>query len=539
MLFNVYRTIKVSKNWILIAFLLIVSVSNAQKYAYNWNFGCNAGITFKNGAPEYFNGSALCTMEGCSSISDANGDIMFYSDGLTVYNRNNQIMLNGTGLLGNISSTQSSIIVPKPGSNRYFYIFTVPELDEWYGLRYSLVDMELDGGLGGLVNDQKNVFLQANVAEKLGAIRQANNIDYWIVVHERDSRKFRIFSLTDQGINPVPVTQEIGSYYPSGAAQVGYLRFSHDGQYLACAVRYPGDFVEIYNFDRATAGISNPVKILNAIHPYGLEFSPKNQFLYFGLEALSKVFQVDLRSHDSLTIVNSTLLVHQFSTWLGAFQLGLDGKIYISETTKHYLHSIDYPDSLGYGCHISENTLFLNTGEARLGLPTFVGGFLIDSIDFSYNDTCYLDSTSFVYADSLSTDSILWCFNDPLTLDNNYSRLMAPIHCFSSVGSYLVILKVYRGGEVTNVEKLVHIVSVPSNILGGDLVVCNAGEVTLSTNCPYSSYLWNTGCTERDLVVNASGVYTVVVTNASGCVGVDEVVVAFNGQLSPIAIKHY
>src|SRR4051812_40044168 len=81
----------------------------SQHQTDNWFFGVNAGINFSTGAAVDFNGSALNTTEGCSSMSDAAGNVLFYTDGVSVWNKNNQVMPNGTGLLGSTSSTQSAL----------------------------------------------------------------------------------------------------------------------------------------------------------------------------------------------------------------------------------------------------------------------------------------------------------------------------------------------------------------------------------------------------------------------------------------------
>src|SRR5262245_2759871 len=97
--------------------LLIISVSllNAQKRANVWYFGTNAGVNFNSGSPVAITG-ALNTWEGCASMSDKNtGQILFYTDGVTVYNKNHVTMTNGSGLYGYSSTTQSAVIVPKPG----------------------------------------------------------------------------------------------------------------------------------------------------------------------------------------------------------------------------------------------------------------------------------------------------------------------------------------------------------------------------------------------------------------------------------------
>src|SRR4051794_25995354 len=109
---------------LLITAILAISVSLNAQQGNVWYFGFNAGVNFNTNPPSYLLDGALYTNEGCASISDMNGNIILYTDGRTVYNRNHQPMPNGTGLHGNESSTQSAVVVPKPGSTHLYYVFT-------------------------------------------------------------------------------------------------------------------------------------------------------------------------------------------------------------------------------------------------------------------------------------------------------------------------------------------------------------------------------------------------------------------------------
>lgn len=113
-------------------FILIMFSSLAvqsQGPANNWYFGGGAGINFNTSPPTILNDGRLNTLEGCASISNDEGQLLFYTDGTTVYNRSGNIMENGTGLLGDQSSTQSAIIIPQPLSTTVYYIFTVDVLE--------------------------------------------------------------------------------------------------------------------------------------------------------------------------------------------------------------------------------------------------------------------------------------------------------------------------------------------------------------------------------------------------------------------------
>ena len=144
-----------------------------QSETSNWYFGNGAGITFNtDGSVTPLSNGKLNTFEGCASISNGFGGLLFYTDGIIVYNQDHAIMENGTGLFGDPSSTQSALIVPKPGEPDIFFIFTVDtkieEEDPDRGLNYSTIDMSMNGGKGRVI--QKNIPLLADCSEKITAV---------------------------------------------------------------------------------------------------------------------------------------------------------------------------------------------------------------------------------------------------------------------------------------------------------------------------------------------------------------------------------
>ena len=137
--------------------LLFCKICSAQNEGNIWYFGFGAGLDFNSGTAVPISGSQLSTREGCASISDASGDVLFYTDGMTVYDKSHGVMSNGTGLFGSDFSTQSAIILKKPQSANLYYIFTVD--DKWGnhgGLSYSEIDISLNGGLGAVTNLKKH-----------------------------------------------------------------------------------------------------------------------------------------------------------------------------------------------------------------------------------------------------------------------------------------------------------------------------------------------------------------------------------------------
>src|SRR5690606_37535744 len=162
------------------------AMAMAQGPANNWYFGANAGITFNTSPPSSLFDGKLNTLEGCATISDDEGQLLFYTDGTTVYNRNGDIMENGTGLLGDQSSTQSAIIIPQPLSTTVYYIFTVDVLRVDFennissnGVNYSVVDFSENPD--GVITIKNNRLLDYS-AEKLSAVIKGCDSDtVWMV----------------------------------------------------------------------------------------------------------------------------------------------------------------------------------------------------------------------------------------------------------------------------------------------------------------------------------------------------------------------
>ncbi|MGL5890786.1 MAG: T9SS type B sorting domain-containing protein, partial [Bacteroidia bacterium] len=181
---------------------LFPSILNAQGQNNNWYFGRQAALNFNSGVPVSVPGSAISTVEGCASVSDAAGNLLFYTDGITIWNRNNQPLPGASGtLLGDTTSSNSVIIVPRPGSTVQYYVITADQggyITPNAGINYSLIDMTLNSGLGGLVT-LNTLLLAPPATEKLAACLHANCTDYWVITHSMGNNQFQAFQLTASG----------------------------------------------------------------------------------------------------------------------------------------------------------------------------------------------------------------------------------------------------------------------------------------------------------------------------------------------------
>ena len=221
------------KKHLLLLFVFILSLScYAQGEANIWYFGDHAGLDFNSGNPVVLTNGKLNTYEGCATISNSAGQLLFYTDGITVWNKNHQIMPNGNGLKGDPSSSQSAIIVPKPNQSNIYYIFTVDFEAHPNGCQYSEVDMNLNGGLGN-VTSNKNIPLVTPVCEKLTAVKNASGDGYWVVLHGYGNNSFIAYSITTAGVNLTPIISNVGTKIETDFTRtLGYLKFSPDGTKL-------------------------------------------------------------------------------------------------------------------------------------------------------------------------------------------------------------------------------------------------------------------------------------------------------------------
>ncbi len=358
------------------------------KEAWHWQFGTNAALDFSSGSP-VIGTSNINTHEGCASISDRNtGQLLFYTDGDSVWDKNNIRMPNGIGLINGIqgTTTQGATIVPRPGTNNIYYIITAyDEAQPNYGVYYSIVDMNLNGGLGDVTT--KNVLLTAPlVTEKVVATRHCNGTDYWILTHPFNSNNFNAYLVNSLGIDSTPVVSSIGAIEQNiccgGFEATGYLKVSPNGKKLALCLYIfsPKPIIEIYDFDNSTGIVSNLITIQinggNYNGAYGCSFSPDNTKLYATVSggSINRLLQFDLSSGVQSTILASCdSLFTSNNHWAGGLQIAPNGKIYVANQNSDSIGVINSPNSLGTACNYQYNAFRLsNNTISGWGFPNFI-----------------------------------------------------------------------------------------------------------------------------------------------------------------------
>ncbi len=362
----------------LLSFSLWAVPAWAQKEASIWYFGGGAGVSFANPQePQALKDSKMFSEEGSAVLSDAQGNLLFYTNGMQIWNRDRQLMANGSELKGHESSTQSSLILPKPGSSHLYYLFTTDFQGQSHGLQYHLIDLSKNNGLGEVTS--KNNLIFAPVTEKLTAVRHQNGRDFWVITHRWNSSTFYAYLISPQGITFKPVESTIGAMHTGdNGGTIGYMKASAAGNKLAVASWAPLNKIEVFDFDNATGQVSNLVDLGKFDEAYGLEFSQDGSKLYGGKNGLNggeaRIFQFDLRAGSTDAIIHSGKQIGKStSRKIGALQLAPDGRIYVARNASNWLGVIRNPNALGMDSDYKDAGLSLGTQKSEFGLPNFPG----------------------------------------------------------------------------------------------------------------------------------------------------------------------
>lgn len=479
-----------------------------------WFFGNNAGLDFNTSPPTPITGTMIAS-EGCSSIADANGNLLFYTNGATVYNASHNVMANGSGLNANLSATQAALIIRKPLSSNEYFVFSNSSLN--VGLYYSIVDMSLAGGQGSVT--VKNIPLSATCSEKLAGTYHANGTDIWVVFADLNG-DYNALLVTPAGVSTIPVISPIGG---PDFHFWGQLKFSVHGKKAAAACQKT---CHIFDFDNTTGQLTNQVILQGPPGHffYGCEFSPDASRLYssylYSVSPGSGLIQWSTCGNSTAAIAASSVVIantFEFSS----LQLGPDGRIYTCRSTSTTdLGVINFPNSQGAACGYSASVISVAPNICTSGLPNQISAintppamalahtvnppFGCQTATFSIHNLSMYACAPYPY----SVDSIKWDFGDPASGPANVSTHSVPIHPFSSTGTYTVRAVVYfccNNGSDTLAE-VVTISKQCLTVLSESISCSTAGSATAIVEGgtgPFS-YTWIPGGFTTSVV---SGIY--------------------------------
>jgi len=509
----------------------------------------NNNLVFTDGIPVVNAYSPFACMDckysmqhECSSaISDADGNLLFFSDGVHAWDRNFALMPNGSGLLGHLSSSQGVLITPHPGNASQYFLFTNSAIEDTnrVGVHYSIVDMTLNGGMGDILPATKNILLIPEASEKLNATWHANGRDIWVATNSNSSNEFYSFLIDNEGVHPEPVVSNFDEFCPNG---LGGMRFSHDGN-RAAAVIHCGWPWSLYlmDFDKSTGQFSHLIKLMLSstvnIQIFSLEFSPDNSKLYASSWQGDHIFQYDLEYTTASAIMNSRVIVDPYeSQFYGQLLLAADGKMYVA-VANFGIDVINFPNQPGAACGYQVDAITLShpynagiplnntlSGYHSAHPPLITGPFNIcnGGISFEYGITF-----------ETAEDSSVWSHSGPGTLVTQNGNNSATIISANSPGTDTLRVIVYGSCGITHDTIIITTNNPEITSLPEEALFCDE-PVVLSPGDDFLSYEWQNDTYANSLAAEEAGLYWVRVKGHSGCIITDSTNVINAPAITPV-----
>ncbi len=456
-----------------------------QKHDHFWLMGQNSPMTpehsgtvidFNYFPPDiYYEFRDMYFFQTNASICDTAGNLLFYTNGIYIANALGEVMENGEGLNPGDHATlqaesgrgyildQGAIILPMPENDSIYYLLHMDRVwptEEGVAhsskhLYYTVVNINMNGGLGEVI-DKNQIILQGVFDKgKLTATRHANGRDWWLIIRDFDSNLYHRIMLSRNYIQYFG-SQTMGEVLPSRS--IGQATFSPDGtKYVNLQIagtELEEDYISIYNFDRCTGILSEPIQFtyLDTAWAGGIAISPNSRFLY--VSSFVYLYQYDLwaadieASKDTVAIWDGFNENGFFSTTFYLAQLAPDGKIYInSNNGVSYLHVINQPDLPGDSCEVCQHCVDLPTWNA-FSMPNFPN-YRLGPLEGSACDTLRqppvagfeyaMQGSQVLFEDASYHDirSWQWQFGDGQT-----DTVPHPVHQYDTSGSYEVCLSV-------------------------------------------------------------------------------------------------
>lgn len=511
--------------FLLFLILCLCLVTGHKSYAQNeaniWWFGNKAGLDFNTTPPTVLNTTIpIFTYEGSATISDpVTGQLIFATDGITVWYPNGTVVPGGSGLRGNFSSAQSALIVPNPGNANQWFIFTAnvnPPNGTPYGHNYYVVTRT---GSTLAVSGVTNLLGPTVSTEQLAALGDGAG-GYWIVAHGVGNNRFYAFHVTSAGVvNTTPVTSNVGTAV-SATDFISSMKVNTCQTKLALTNLGSGH-VEVFNFDNASGSVTSlQYSITGISQPYGLEFSPNDAYLYYGTLG-GQLYQLNMST--GITTLTGWVPPPNGVGNFGQLQLAPDGKIYVTSEntgTNSYLGVISSPNNVYTAAGYSSTGLQIasvNSYYPLLGLPTFSRTFVSGALNAFPGSGGYCVNTdiplSYTYTGAVTsqtwtvTPATGWSFTSGTNTD------AAPTIRFTTNGTYNVKLDVVSCTR-TYTENMTFIISAPLNATG--TVSCTAPNLVLDNpavdpNEPL--YLWYDGPSPTGKLIGVGTPLTYAVGN--------------------------
>jgi len=480
--------------------LLVATDMKAQGENNYWCYGAHTGINFNLQPPVQFQ-TPMDTHEGSAAVSDANGQLLFYSNAGVVYNRNHTIMPSSYGILGNGpalptipymsgSAAQGVTIVQSFSNANQYYLFT---LDDYTGpgtLRYSVVDMSLDNGLGDVLPTQKNITLDTDFSESMVVMQGADCSEQWLVTRKRTSALFYAYRINTAGpssnavVSGAPGTNAI----MAAAPEVDMMVSRGNGVlYLNKFDRSTGTVSAFASLD--VAGLGSVIATAFSPQAKRLYAAMANSLLQFNLELLPSVPAVNA---SRITIVQDKI---------ASMRTAPNQKLMLGRLFSNTLACLHNPEAIGAATNLDTNYLplipFNNMPVMKLQLGAHFVPHLRDTIAGTTYDTAICEGLTAVLQAPSGFSVYKWS-------DGSAIQAIA----VSQPGTYWVQ---YTDVCTVGTDTFqVRYKNLPVD-LGSDTAICPGHSVVLrpQPEVAGAGYTWNDGSLAPELSISVPGSYWV------------------------------
>ncbi|WP_378410421.1 gliding motility-associated C-terminal domain-containing protein [Rhodocytophaga aerolata] len=536
--------------------LFCLTCTYAQRETTKWLLGNKITVDFNQSPPQVTIDPQAPQVfsQQLASICDNEGNLLFYTDSQTVWNKQNQVMANGTNIGG--ERLRKVIIIPAPGKAGKYYIFTlgfINAVGDYFidqHLVYALVDVEANNGAGAVL--EKNKILYKNLHGSFTISAKCANDIYWLVGETNESvvsgiatDRIYAYRIDANGVSESPIISS-----PIRMSSSGGYKFSPTSDKLVFSYEGTGPSATVIaDFDQLTGKVTNLRRIASCC-AHVAEFSSNGTMLYLSQD--STLLQFDMRNGDQNAILNSRNVISNSGSYIGGLQLAPDGKIYISRANTKALSVIEKPEQPGEECMYTPGGLPLGT-DAPYYLPSFASNLL-------YNSPVNR---------ALAGEDKILCVNESIRLGNvsqaNTTYRWEPANFLTDATSAnptfqytnptdTVVVLTYQvtvndgicpRSDVVHVT--VHPLPNPPQIIG-NLVVCPGTQgvsYQVENATPESTYKWNiqrgtilAGQGTQGILVNWDSIRVdasieVIATNAAGCTSQTLLQVRVTERLKP------
>ncbi len=494
---------------ILAAFICVSSIASAQYYLpqnNKWAFGYSGGLDFTSGTPVATTTAIYC-FEGCASICNAAGNMMFYTDGVTIWDNTNSVMPSGSAIVSYTaaSSTQAALIAPVLNNPNQFYVFSMEDVGSsstYCELNYCIVDMTLNGGLGDVIASTLGTFVTNKLGEKM-TVMSGNSCDLWLVTHRIDSTRFLSYKITTAGI-AAPVSSSSGAFSGTDAYGIGHIKGSPDNRHIVLLGYYTANGTELHDFN-ATTGIVSNCRLLDSLGMhYGAEFSPNSNVLYcddFG----TGIFQYDITA-GSAAAIRATRTAIGTGAISGDMKLATNGKIYFGQSLGgNAIDCIPNPNVPGTGCgYISSVVTLPGSSVTNGGLPNIIMMHGAGDTTIRTKDTTLcMPVSGLTLSGDTSGSAYIWSTGE-----------LTPTKTTTVYGTYWVAIM----NNCTVRIDTIHVIAAvqDTTFKAHDTTLCsNTTTFNLTATAGYTQYLWNTGATTPTITATTFGTFFALCGN--GC----------------------